>query len=249
MRHSPGVESRQCHACPTGRVGFCARLSPDCRKSLSTIARRDRVPAGAVIGRQGEPAQTLISITRGVMVMTRLSPSGDSSVVGFRYPGELVMPHQQSFTWPVTIQALCAAQTCRFRFDALPELSGHDREFADRLLEVAAEQMAESYRHVELLAYKEVDQRLAWFLLDFATRTRAGRGPRQKLDLPMTRSQIGNYIGVRTETVCRALARLKARDLIAVNSPRRIEILDKKALARIAKGGKVRQAPALEGVA
>ena len=230
--------SWQCRDCPAGRFGFCASLSLECRACLAGIAWQERVSAGQVIAEQGEPAQTLIAVTRGVVALTRRSPAGDSRVVGFRYPGELVMPQQHSFTWPVTIQALCSSRTCRVRFAELPRLSGHDREFTDKLLDVAKAQMEEGFQHALLLAYKEVDQRLAWFLLDFAARSHAGRVPRQPLDLPMTRNQIGDYIGVRTETVCRALGRLKARRLIAVSNRRKIEILDRPALARLAKGGR-----------
>ena len=99
-------------------------------------------------------------------------------------------------------------------------------------------QMAESYQHAALLTYKEVDQRLAWFLLDFASRNHARQTPRQGLELPMTRSVIGDYIGIRTETVCRALARLKAKRLIALVNRRRLHILDRKALANLAKAGR-----------
>lgn len=233
---------RQCRDCPVGQLGFCASLSMECRECLSKISQQDFVPAGEIVGKQGEPAETLIAITKGAMALTRRSPAGDTSVVGFRYPGELVMPHEHDFRWPVTIQALCSSQTCWIRFAELPRLSGHDREFTDRLLDVAAEQLAESFQHVLLLAYKEVHQRLAWFLLDFAARTHGGRVPRHSIELPMTRNHIANYIGVRTETVCRALGRLKARNLITVTNRRRIEIVDKRALANLAKGGRSRSA-------
>ena len=239
--------STQCRTCPAGRFGFCAGLSSECRDCLATIAQHDDVAADDIVGEQGGLAHTLIAITKGVMVLTRRSPAGRTSVVGFRYPGELVMPHQHDFRWPVTIQALCPSQTCRIRFDELSRLPGHDKEIANKLLDVAAEHMAESFQHVVTLAYKEVDQRLAWFLLDFAARSHGGRVPRHIMELPMTRSQIANYIGIRTETVCRALARLKARKLVAVTDRRKLTILDRKALVRLANGSKPRPAVEVKG--
>ncbi len=196
------------------------------------------MPGGDVIGRQGEPAHALIVVTKGAVALTHRSPSGHSSVVGFRYPGELVMPQRQLFQWPVTTTALCASSTCQIRFEELSELSEHGREFTDLLFDVAAMQMAESYQHAALLTHKEVDQRLAWFLLDFAARNHGRQTPRQGLELPMTRSVIADYIGIRTETVCRALARLKASRLIALVNRRRLHILDRRALTDLAKAGR-----------
>ena len=176
------------------------------------------------------------------MALTRSSPAGTASIVGFRYPGELVLPHQHDFRWPVTIQAVCPSRTCRFRFDELSGLPEHDKEISDRLLEIAAEQIMESYQHVVSLASKEIDQRLAWFLLDFAERNRGGRGPRLSLHLPMTRSQMASYVGMRTETLCRALGRLKSRKLIAVTNRRTIEFLDRRAIEKLAYGNVPRRA-------
>ena len=60
------------------------------------------------------------------------------------------------------------------------------------------------------------------------------------IDIPLTRSEIADYLGLRTETVSRAFGRLKAGGLLALPKPKQIVILDRPALEALAKGRRAR---------
>ena len=226
-----------CRDCPAQRVGLCAKLSPACRQRLSNLASQENLPPGTIIGEEDSPARALCTVTKGVVALTKRSPDGGSALVGFRYPGEVVLPSRHDFTWPVSVSAVSSCRTCSMPFSDLPGLSNHYAEFTDKLLDVAQEQLENGYRHVLLLGYKQVDQKLAAFLLDFMTRSHGGEIPRHVVEIPMTRSQMAGFLGVRTETVCRSLGRLKTRKLLALPKPRQVQVLDRQALRALALNG------------
>jgi CRP/FNR family nitrogen fixation transcriptional regulator len=73
---------------------------------------------------------------------------------------------------------------------------------------------------------------VATFLLDMLERRDAIRA----LDLPMSRNDIADYLGLTIETVCRVLSVFKRDGVIGIPTPHRIELRDRAALAAIAEG-------------
>ena len=204
------------------------------------IAERERVPPGAVIGEEGAPGQAITTITEGVVALTKRSAGGHVGLVGFRHAGDVVMPYRQAFTWPVTARALGPCRTCRVRFDAVSRLSAYDAEFEHALHDVAVAQVEDGFRDVLMRGHKGVDRMVAAFVLDFAARSQGGRVSDGPIDIPLTRCEIADYLGLRTETVSRAFGRLKSLKLLALPKPKQIVILDRPALEALAKGGPAR---------
>ena len=78
-----------------------------------------------------------------------------------------------------------------------------------------------------MLGQKSARDKLAAFLLDLSNRLADGRS---EICLPMSRYDIADYLGLRSETVCRTFALLAAARLIRLPEPQRIQILDRAAL-------------------
>ena len=235
-RDRPSRDTREgaCGDCPAERFGLCARLSPTCRQHLRARVQRDSHDQGAVIGAEGAPGQSIIVVTEGIVALTKQSAEGRTIIVGFRYPGEIVMPYRHAFTWPVTVRALVPCRTCRVPFAALPHQSPSLVEIEEALLDLGVEQIEDGFRHMLVLGHRDVDRKVAAFVLDFAARSHGGQVPKDAMDIPVTREQIASYLGLRTETVSRAFQRLKERKLFALPKPRQIAVLDEQALAALA---------------
>ena len=80
-----------------------------------------------------------------------------------------------------------------------------------------------------LLGRMTASERVAAFLLEMFER----RERTKTLDLPMSRIDIADYLGLTVETVCRTLSTFKRDRMIAVPNPHRIELLDRAALEEI----------------
>ena len=233
-------------------MGFSARLSRACRQNLAAIAEREYLSPGDIVGTEGSPGRAVTTIAEGVVALTKRSEDGARCLVGFRHPGDVVMPYRRAFTWPVTAQALCPCRTHRLRFDKIARLAAFRGEFEDALHDQAMEQIGEGFRYVLLRGHKGVDRIVAAFIVDFAAGGRSGRtpersperslerSPERSLDLPLTRSDMAAYLGLRTETVSRAFGRLKARKLLALPKPKQVVILDPSGLEALAKGAPAR---------
>ncbi len=87
-----------------------------------------------------------------------------------------------------------------------------------RLLEVAANELVAAQEQMLLLGRKTARERLASFLVMQSRQGMPSGQSRQRFRLPMTRSDIADYLGLTIETVSRTLTRLRAEGMIAIMS-------------------------------
>ena len=79
-----------------------------------------------------------------------------------------------------------------------------------------------------ILARMTATERVVSFLLELSERN----DDEKYIELPMGRCDIGDYLGLTIETVCRVLSDLRRRGLIEV-SPHSVTLLDRFALEAI----------------
>jgi CRP/FNR family transcriptional regulator, anaerobic regulatory protein len=89
--------------------------------------------------------------------------------------------------------------------------------------------------HMQMLVRRQAGERIALFLHGLAERLRRAGQPGEVIQLPMSREDIGNFLGLALETVSRGFTRLQEEGVIAV-SGRRVEIVDVPGLSRLAHG-------------
>jgi CRP-like cAMP-binding protein len=94
------------------------------------------------------------------------------------------------------------------------------------LRDAALPDLANAHGRTLLLGRMTASERIAAFLLEMCER----RDRAKFLDLPMSRSDIADYLGLTIETVCRNLSSLKRDGVIAIPNPQRIELRDRAAL-------------------
>ena len=108
--------------------------------------------------------------------------------------------------------------------------------FARRLLKLAAEELSMTREHLMCLAAKSAEARMAVFLLALSRRNRDAGGDAGRIDLPMTRVDIGDYLGLTIETVSRTFSKLKRSGVIALPRTTTVMIRDAEALEDLAQG-------------
>ena len=89
--------------------------------------------------------------------------------------------------------------------------------------------LANAHGRTLLLGRMTAPERVAAFLLEMFER----RDRTKALDLPMSRNDIADYLGLTIETVCRTLSAFKRGGVIAIPNPHRIELLDRDALETV----------------
>ena len=109
-------------------------------------------------------------------------------------------------------------------------------EIERQLLGRATHELAAAQEQMLLLGRKTAKERIASFLL-MLSRAAVRRGQKENpVSVPMSRTDIGDYLGLTTETVSRTFTQLKKSGLIALQSGSKVELARRAALEELAEG-------------
>jgi CRP/FNR family nitrogen fixation transcriptional regulator len=120
---------------------------------------------------------------------------------------------------------------CAARKNAIIELVGRDQELATELWARTANNLQLAQDHMLLLGRKSAEERVASFLLQMADRANTD----DTVDLPMSRQDIADYLGLTIETVSRTLGHLADTAAIRLPSTRRVSVRNRGALRRASR--------------
>ena len=195
--------------------------------------RVHRLSARQVLFHAGQPRHSLFYVRSGCFKTSVLSEDGREKITGFRMRGDLL--GLDSVDMPAhacDAVALDAAEVwelpCGKLHEMLPVLQ-------ERVTAMLAGEIRRDWRWMLAVGTLGANQRVVAFLLDLSARfATMGLDP-ELLQLRMTRAELGNFLALTLETVTRALSRMQARGLIAVDG-RRIRILDEAGLRAVLSG-------------
>ncbi|MCX7303603.1 MAG: helix-turn-helix domain-containing protein [Hyphomicrobiales bacterium] len=179
-------------------------------------------PAGAEVYAQGETAGDLYQVEFGAVRVYRLLADGRRQISAFHLAGE-VFGFEAGDTHHFFAETITA---CGIR--VLRPSTGLG--LADVLLPVALQVLVRAQEHLLVLGRQAAVERLAAFLVDMAER----QGGHLQVELPMSRTDIGDYLGLTIETVSRVLTRLKQKGVIRLPNLRSVDILKPQALRALA---------------
>lgn len=215
------------HACvPCG----LASIGPQGRHLL--MFSRHRLRAGETLYRKGEAFQVVHTVRSGSLKSSVTLADGLGQVCGFHLPGEVMGldgvadDHHQT-----TATALEDTQTCAVAYGPLLELSARLPLVQQDMHRLMSQEVARVQWHMLLLGSMSAPERLAAYLLDLSRRVAVRGYSPIEFNLRMTRGDIGSYLGITAETVCRLLSGFKAAKLLEVDT-RHIRFLDLPAFAR-----------------
>jgi CRP/FNR family transcriptional regulator len=208
----------------------CARL-----EEFRNLGWTLRLASGQVLFHEGDPATRVFTLTKGTLKLYKLLVDGRRQVTGFLHPGDFLgisIDDEHAFS----AEALEDAQLCWFprsRFDDFVE----DEVTMEReLYRMAAHELAAAQQQFVLLGRKTATERLASFLLMLAKRAEMSNGVGAGMvRLPMSRSDIADYLGLTKETVSRVISALKRDRIIRLETLDVIQVLDRDRLEQLAE--------------
>ena len=223
-----------CEGCEVRYRAVCGVLGCKDLARFKSLGRTLALAPGQTLFHEGDPANRVFTLTRGTLKLYRLLPDGRRHVTHFIHPGGFVGISVDE-EHGCSAEALEDAQLCWFprsRFDDFVA----DRSVMERSLYwLAAQELSLAQEQALLLARKTATERLASFLLSLTKLRGSGsRGP-GIVRLPMSRSDIADYLGLTKETVSRTLSALKRRGLIRLQATDRVEIIDYDRLRQISE--------------
>lgn len=186
------------------------------------------MPGAGALFETGDPVDAVYSVRAGCIKTFTVDADGREHVRGFFLPGDLVaLDALGSRGMPATAVAVTPTQMCVAPVVALRKVMRENGTVAQMMLDQASRDLALA---LAINGDFTADERVAAFLLHLAKRLDSRDGI---VRLPMTRRDIGSYLRLATETVCRVLTRFEQKGWLA-SQDKRIQIIDRAALQAVA---------------
>ena len=224
-----------CAACGARPLSVCASMDDADLARLDALAEHLTLNVGDTLIRADDPARHVFNITSGSVRVYRLLSDGRRQITGFLFAGDF-LGLATGETYAFSAEAIEPVTACRFRKNEYRALIRETPALETALLERATHELAAAQNQMLLLGRKTALERVATFLLEMPSHDPARPGPQGRVHLPMTRSEIADYLGLTIETVSRILTRLKTQGLIRLVSLTEIRIERPDALRAVADG-------------
>jgi CRP/FNR family transcriptional regulator, nitrogen fixation regulation protein len=183
-------------------------------------------PRNAEIFGENEPAEYLYKVVSGSVRTYKILGDGRRQIGGFYLPGD-IFGLEFADEHALSAEAISNAKVLVVKRSALNTQAGRDRLIAQQLFALTGRELHRVQDRI-LLLIKNARERVASFLLEMAERA----SENNTIELPMSRQDIADYLGLTIETVCRTLSALETASAIEVSaSSRRIVLRDRAALA------------------
>jgi CRP/FNR family transcriptional regulator len=231
----PGCLISPCDKCEARNHSACAYLDAAEQKRVVSIMNTVTIEARRPLFDEAEPAEYVYNVTSGALKIYKLLPDGRRQITGFLFPGDFVgLVHNDVYAY--SAEALTRTDLCRFPRHKLESLLTEIPQLERRLLGMASHELAAAQDQMMLLGRKSARERVVSFLLMLSdSGARRGR-PADTASLPMTRTDIGDYLGLTIETVSRVLSQLKRHGLITLLDDKQVLLANLPALRQIATG-------------
>jgi CRP-like cAMP-binding protein len=176
---------------------------------------------------ENEPAEYVYKVLSGSVRTYKVLNDGRRQIGAFYLPGDvfgLEIGDEHTFS----AEAITDCKILVVKRGTLISLAQRDNEVARQLWAMTAAELQRAQDHI-LLLIKTAQERVAGFLLEMAKRLAAS----SEVDLPMSRQDIADYLGLTIETVSRTLTQLEKGAAIAVPTSRKIVLRNRAALSRL----------------
>jgi len=216
-----------CSNCSLRELCLPVGLSPEELTRLDRlVTTRRRVRRGEALFRSGDHFEALYAVRLGFLKSTLMSADGHEQVTGFHMAGELVGLDGISVdAHHCDTVALEDSEVCVIPYQRIEEISSGMPVLQNHLRKVLSREIVREHGVMLLLGSMHAEERLAAFLLNLSQRFEKRGYSRSEFVLRMTRAEIGSFLGLKLETVSRALSHFAQQGFIEVNQ-RHVRLID-----------------------
>ncbi|MBI4989129.1 MAG: fumarate/nitrate reduction transcriptional regulator Fnr [Rhodocyclales bacterium] len=201
----------------------------------SIVKRKETYKRGQLLFRSGERFDFIYAIRSGSVKTYVGAPDGRVQITGFHIAGELLgLSALESGHYSCEARALETTSVCKVEAERLGELAQRIPSIQYQMLKIMSGHIRQDEELILLLGKRNAEERLAEYLIGLSRRFAARNYSPTQFHLSMSRSDIGNYLGIAEETVCRVLTRFQNAGLIATNR-RYVRLIDLRQLEAVAR--------------
>ncbi len=224
-----------CAACSVRDLSICRVLDADELREIAAIATNLEFSPHDPIIDEGEPAEFMFNVTGGTVRLYKLLPDGRRQITGFLSNGDF-MGIALNDNYTSSAEAVDRVRVCRFARSKLEKLLDKYPHLEKRMLGMASNELIQAQDQMMLLGRKTAKEKIVTFLLSLSQRQLEIGAEASPVALPMSRTDIADYLGLTTETVSRTFSLLKRDHAIRIEEGGMVSLPDIDALQEIADG-------------
>jgi CRP/FNR family transcriptional regulator len=227
------------NCCNNCRGELCASKVPifenlnneELLKIVNTINHKEYAK-GDVVFTEGNVANTLFFINEGKIKLYKYTKDGKEQILHVLSEGdffgelELIKPSKYGFN----SKAIIDSKICTLTKDEMKEIMMKNPEIGIKVLETVGERLSKVESLVQNLATNDVDSRMAYLLTDLMEKYGENIEKNISIELPLSREEMANFIGVTRETISRKLKKFEDEKLIKIVGTKIIIVLDEEGL-------------------
>jgi len=216
-------------------ISVFAKRMPGDVGSFAAIGTVTQLGAKETLLWEGDTAENVYQVVRGVACLYKLLPDGRRQVARFCHAGDVIGLTADG-QYPYTADALTGLTVVRIRRADLDTRIETDGELRKSVLHAIGQELTMAQNQLLLLGRKSASERVATFLQAMVEQAMRDGGDGHSIMLAMTRVDIADFLGLTHETVCRTMSLFKNQGIIAISDPHLVEILLPDVLEEIAAG-------------
>ncbi len=223
--HTDGIPVL-CASCEARHRGICGALEPEQLVSLARSSSKHQAGAGVELVGDAERIESYSNVLSGVVKLTKTLSDGRQQIVGLQFaPDFLGRPFKVESA--INAEAATDVGLCSFPRAAIERMIKASPELEHRLYQQTLRELDEARDWMVTLGRKTAAEKIASFLLKIARHIDPTADPDSNtaaFDLPLTRADIGDFLGLTIETVSRQFTKLRAEGVIRVENIRHITV-------------------------
>ncbi|TAV74133.1 Crp/Fnr family transcriptional regulator [Rhizobium leguminosarum] len=221
-----------CRSCQARHGVVCGVLSSGQLEDLGRHSLRRRVDAGCEIIAQGSESSFYSNIMRGVVKLCKVMPDGRQQIVGLQFAPDFVgRPYVRESK--LSAEAATDAEICVFPRNLIDRMISETPELQRSLHDQALKELDAAREWMLTLGRRTAEEKVASLLHLIATHAEPQTATSTAFDLPLSRAEIADFLGLTIETVSRQMTRLRKSGIIRIENFRHIVVPDMDALERM----------------
>lgn len=219
--------AKRCAHCSLRRLCLPAGVdSEELSRLESRVNKSAPVDEGNYLFHGGEKASALYVVRFGSFKSTRMLSNGDEQIVGVHLPGEVFgLDGMAGSEYQLDAIALEKSGVCALSFEQLEQIMAEFPSLNRQIMGMMGRELSDRHSQQVLMGRRAALERLALFFLRYSERLEARGYVGSSFSLSISRQDLGNYLGLKIETVSRSIGKLKDKGILEVDR-RLISILD-----------------------
>lgn len=227
-------EPRSCRSCSVRRSGLCGALNVQQLNLLSRHTRTSHHPAGAELFGDETDITSYANVVSGVIKLMKVLEDGRQQVVGLKFANDFIGRVHAKVN-ALSAETASDVELCQIPRSILEGMLEDSRLLERRLMTETLRELDEAREWMVTLGRKSAGERVASFLYLIALHVDPDLGHCRtsiEYDLPLTRSDIADFLGLSIETVSRQLTELRRLEVVTIHNKRHVIIPDTERLRR-----------------